>query len=74
MAFSALRGDRFLGAMGGTGTIYYQAISRFAEDHGIRNKEYAIFHRLITEMDDEYVAYCAEREEAARVERENERK
>lgn len=57
-AWHALRDDRFYGSMGGIGSIYYTAISRYAEDHGIPLHPFATF---ISAMDDEYLVYFAEK-------------
>jgi hypothetical protein len=60
-AFQRLRYDRFIGAMGGEGPIYYQAVSRYAQDYQIRGIEFEILQRLIGEMDIEYLAVQAEK-------------
>lgn len=68
-AWHALRDDRFYGAMGGLGRIYYTAISRYAADHGITGESFGTFVRLLSVMDDEYLIIMAERradEEAKR--------
>jgi hypothetical protein len=57
-AWQALKDDRFYGSMGGMSRIYYTAISRYAEDHGI---ELQPFFTFITAMDDVYLAYAFEK-------------
>lgn len=59
-AWLTLRDDRFYGAMGGLGRIYYTAISAYAADHGIAGSGFHDFVTFITAMDDEYVAYSNE--------------
>jgi hypothetical protein len=52
-----LRDDRFFGAMGGAGRIYYTALSRYAEDHGIPLYPFLHYMRAI---DGEFVTWAAE--------------
>lgn len=55
-----LRDDRHFGAMGGCSTIFYSAISRYAEDHGIDGTEFDIFLTLLRAMDAEYLLWMSE--------------
>lgn len=57
LAWLALSDDRFYGAMGGVGRIYYTALSRYAEDHNIPLYPFLIYVRAI---DGEYVDWSAE--------------
>lgn len=57
-AWQALRDDRFYGAMGGMGRIYYTAISRYAADHGIAIEP---FYTFLDAMDSAYVTWAAEK-------------
>ena len=52
-AWAALRDDRFYGAMGGMGRIYYTALSAYARDHNIPLHPFSTF---VMAMDDEFVA------------------
>ncbi|NTJ46515.1 hypothetical protein G6K93_05740 [Agrobacterium rhizogenes] len=63
-AWEDLRFDRFYGAMGGEAPISYVAMSRFAEDHGIRGEEFAQFRRFLQAIDAEWIAFTAENAEA----------
>lgn len=60
-AWIALRDDRFYGAMGGMGRIYYRALSRYARDHGIPLYPFITF---VWAIDDEYVAVQLEKQNA----------
>lgn len=59
--------------MGGLTGIHYAAISRYARDHGIAGEAFATFHAFVTALDDEYVAFEAERAKAEAEKRERER-
>jgi hypothetical protein len=52
-AWAALRDERFYGAMGGMGRIYYTSLSQYARDHGIPLYPFATF---VMAIDDEFVA------------------
>jgi hypothetical protein len=54
-AFDALRYDRFHGALGGQGPIYYSALSQYARDNGLTGSAFRQFHIFITEVDAEYL-------------------
>ena len=60
-AWCILRDDRHYGDYGAMGTIYYQAISRYASDFGICGDDLDIFVLLIRAMDSEFMAYVAEK-------------
>lgn len=55
--------DRFIGAMGGEGPIYYQAISRYAADKGLTGEDFDLFEIFINSMDGEYLAIRREQSE-----------
>ena len=57
-AWHTLREDRFYGSMGGVGRIYYEAVSRYAEDHLIEIEPFVTF---IFAMDEEYVVWAAKK-------------
>lgn len=54
-AFDALQFDRFIGAMGGEGPIYYQALSRYADDQGIAGEDRRLFDIFMNACDGEYL-------------------
>lgn len=60
-AWIELQHDRFIGDMGGTGGIYYTAISRYGRDHFIGPDEFDVFHALIRAQDAEYLAWLGEK-------------
>jgi hypothetical protein len=60
-AWETLRNDRHFGAMGGMGGIFYTALSRYAEDHGIAGDAFMTLHTFVTALDAEYLAFEAER-------------
>lgn len=60
-AWACLRYDRFYGAMGGESPISYMAISRFASDNEITEADFTFFHRLLSAMDDEWLAFVAQK-------------
>ncbi len=55
--------DRFIGAMGGEGPIYYQAISAYAADKGITGHRREVFDVYLNAMDGEYLAIRREQDE-----------
>lgn len=59
LAWMALRNDRHFGSMGGMSPIYYQALSRYARDHGYTGQTFAMFQRLVNAMDGEYLDHVA---------------
>jgi hypothetical protein len=65
-AWHVLREDRFYGAMGGIGSIYYSALSQFARDHEIPMWPFA---RFVMAMDSEFVAVSNEKALAAEKQR-----
>lgn len=50
--------------MGGLTGIHYAAVSAYARDHGITGEAFALFHAFVTALDDEYVAFEADRAKA----------
>lgn len=52
--------------MGGMGSIYYSAISQYADDHGIYGDTFDTFRWLLIVMDSEYLAVHYERAEQDR--------
>lgn len=69
-----MRHDRFVGAMGGEGPIYYQAISRYARDQSIGAAQFDEFRRIVLSMDAEYLDYVSEKAKAQEAKRKNETK
>lgn len=65
-AFDALRFDRSYGAMGGESPISYQAVSRYAEDHGIVGEEFVLFRIFIRVIDICHLEVAARKAEAER--------
>jgi hypothetical protein len=61
-AFEALTDDRFFGAMGGIGRIYYTAIDCYAVRLGLSDYEFDRFRVLVRALDDEYVAWVREKQ------------
>lgn len=61
-AWQVLHDDRFFGAMGGMGRIYYTAISQYARDNNIELEPFVTF---IHAMDDVYIAYASEKQKQA---------
>jgi hypothetical protein len=61
-AWRSLKDDRFYGAMGGLGGIYYTARSQYASDNGIALQPFLTF---LGAMDEEYMIWDAERTKAA---------
>ncbi|WP_416065419.1 hypothetical protein ACK9YZ_01335 [Rhizobium sp. ZK1] len=68
-AFDALQYDRFYGAMGGEGPIYYTALSQYARDHDISGDRLKRFHVFMNAIDGEWLKIQRERSEAAEAER-----
>ncbi|ANM12043.1 phage tail assembly chaperone [Rhizobium sp. N324] len=68
-AFDALQYDRFYGAMGGEGPIYYSALSQYARDHSIAGDRLKRFHIFMNAIDGEWLKIQRERAEAAEAER-----
>ncbi len=54
-AFDALQYDRFYGAFGGEGPIYYSALSQYARDHGISGDDLRRFHVFMNAVDGEWL-------------------
>lgn len=54
-AFDALQHDRFFGAMGGEGPIFYMALSQYARDHGISGAALQWFHIFMNALDAEFL-------------------
>lgn len=67
-AFDALQYDRFHGALGGEGPIYYTALSQWARDHGIEGAEFLDFEIFLNALDGEWLKWRREKadEEAKR--------
>jgi len=64
-AFDALQFDRFYGAMGGEGPIYYTALSQYARDHNIAGDDVRWFHVFMNAVDGEWLKMQREKSEAA---------
>lgn len=64
-AFDALQFDRFIGAMGGEGPIYYQALSQYARDHSITGDNRRLFDVFMNACDGEYLKMQREAAETA---------
>lgn len=68
-AWNTLRDDRFYGAMGGMGRIYYEAATLYAEKRSIPEEPFLTF---LYAMDEVFMSVCAEKEkerqEAAKTE------
>lgn len=65
-AFDALQYDRFYGAMGGEGPIYYSALSQWARDHELSLNEFTDFQIFINALDGEWLSWRREQDEADR--------
>lgn len=65
-AFDALRCDRYYGAMGGEGPIYYTALSRYARDMGIDGLDLWYFNIFMNAIDGEWLSIRAEEIEASK--------
>lgn len=63
-AFHELRDDRFYGAMGGLGRIYFHVISTYAQRYAIEGDGFDRFLTFLRAIDDEYVAVQNERAKA----------
>jgi len=50
--------------MGGLGRIYFSAIDRYAERHGIAGSAFDDFLTLVQAMDEEYVAHVTRKQRA----------
>ncbi|WP_377299670.1 hypothetical protein [Rhizobium sp. SGZ-381] len=64
-AFDALQYDRFFGAMGGEGPIFYQALSCYARDHGLTGLEFLDFQIFMNALDGEYLSMRREKTQRA---------
>jgi hypothetical protein len=62
IAWNTLRGDRFFGAMGGVGRIYFTAIAAYADAVKLPPDELESFTRLIFDMDDVYVEFVTKKQ------------
>lgn len=60
-AWNALLHDRHRSDMGGCSGIFYRSISAYARDHGLVGDLFHDFHLFLRAMDDEYVAYSAQK-------------
>jgi hypothetical protein len=63
-AWSALRDDRHVGAMGGMGRIYWTAIHAYAERQGLSGSAFDDFETFIRAMDDEFMRHISEKQKA----------
>lgn len=63
-AFDALQYDRFIGAMGGEGPIYWQALDRYANRLGITGQEFSWFELFMNAVDGEYLKMQREKSDA----------
>jgi hypothetical protein len=61
-AWHVLHDDRFYGAMGGMGRIFYTALSQYARDNGIQLEPFVTFMQA---MDAVYLEYMAEKAKIA---------
>ncbi len=64
-AWQSLRHDRRYFDTGGCGGIYYASISAYAHDHGLVGDLFPDFETYLRVMDDEYVAFSAEKAKEA---------
>lgn len=71
-AFDALQFDRFYGAFGGEGPIFYTALSRYAEDLGLSGMDRHLFMVFMNAVDGEWLKHQAD-EAKKREERRKER-
>jgi hypothetical protein len=65
-AWSELRDDRHVGAMGGMGRIYFSAIDQYAARFGIAGSYFDSLLIFIRAIDDEYIRHVLEKQEADR--------
>jgi hypothetical protein len=65
LAWHVLRDDRYYGAMGGMGRIYYTALSRYASDHDIELEPFVTFMHAMDNVYLEYESEKAKQEAAA---------
>jgi hypothetical protein len=63
-AWSELRDDRHVGAMGGMGRIYFSAIDKYADRFQITGTDFDAFVIFLRAIDDEYMRHVAEKQEA----------
>lgn len=60
-AWHELQFDRFVGAMGGQGPIYYTAISHWARDNRLSSDALAILKTTVRGMDEVYLGVMAKK-------------
>lgn len=63
-AWHELRDDRFYGAMGGMGRIYFAAIDIYAARYNIDGSAFDDFVTFIRALDDEYIAHETKKQKA----------
>lgn len=63
-AWQELRDDRFYGAMGGMGRIYFAAINDYALRYEIVGSAFEDFKTFLRALDDEYIAHVSEKQKA----------
>lgn len=63
-AWACVRYDRYYGAFGGESPVSYMAVSRFAADNDIHGADFAVFHRLLTAIDEEWLAHVSQKRDA----------
>lgn len=63
-AWSALRFDRPYGAMGGEMPVSFLALDAYARRYGIEGEAFDRFHKFMTAIDGEWLAYVAEKAKA----------
>ena len=61
-AWNELRDDRFCGAMGGMGRIYFTAIENYAERYDIAGSAFDDFLMFVRVLDDEYMRHADEKQ------------
>jgi hypothetical protein len=60
-AWEALSSDRQYGAFGGESRVPFTALDRYARRYGITGQAFDTFIRLFGEIDDEWLAWRAEK-------------
>lgn len=61
-AWHELRDDRFYGAMGGMGRIYFAAMDTYAQRYEIAGSDFDNFVTFMRALDDEYIAHMNEKQ------------
>jgi hypothetical protein len=71
-AWDELKDDRFIGAMGGMGRIYYTAIDAYGRRNAYAGDNFQQLTRFLRVLDDEYLRFVLDRQEQQRQRRKNE--